>query len=250
MRNHLSRIYRTLGLSTVLASVGAYIHLYDVIPFVQGGILSLIVSVASLIILSFGYPFIRGDSNRSLLRSNIFGLFSFSYGLSLGPFLESIINISNDSIIPTALLLTALIFISFSASAIFSQRRSFLFLGGILTSAISVLSVLGLLNLFIGSQFLFNVDIYVGLLVFSGFLLFDTQMIIERIELATNNQVASSNDDGYQYDTIQDSLQLFLDSVSIFIRLAMILSKNAADKNNNRENENKKHRRSDRHMRG
>ncbi|KAM0682123.1 Bax inhibitor 1 [Mitosporidium daphniae] len=230
-RRQLSRTYATIASSTAFSGLGAYIHIYQVIPYVQGGILSFMVSIFALLSLSFGYPFIRGDPSRATLRVGLLSAFSFAYGLSLGPLLDTLVSISNDSIVPTAFLLTTLIFVSFSSSAIFSQRRSFLFLGGFLMATMSVLTVLGLMNIFIGSPLLFSIDLYAGLIAFCGFLLFDTQVIIERIESTEESYRGTDFNSEYQHDTVQDALKLFMDAVSIFIRLATILAKNSAKKN-------------------
>ena len=54
-------------------------------------------------------------------------------------------------------------------------------------------------------------DIYFGLLLFCGFILFDTQLIVERF---------SRGDSDY----IWHSVDLFLDFVNIFVRLLAILA--------------------------
>ena len=51
---------------------------------------------------------------------------------------------------------------------------------GLLSSGLSLLLLLGLVNLFVGVNFLFNVSLYGGLLLFCGFVLFDTQLLIEK----------------------------------------------------------------------
>jgi hypothetical protein len=67
-----------------------------------------------------------------------------------------------------ALSATVAIFGCFTATAMTAQRRSYLFLGGMLASAVGILSWMSLLNLFFRSTTLFDVELYVGLLVFSG----------------------------------------------------------------------------------
>ncbi len=59
-----------------------------------------------------------------------------------------------------------------------ARRRSYLFLGGALSSAISVMLVLRLGTWLMGSgQFMaFQMELYLGLLVFVGYVLFDTQV--------------------------------------------------------------------------
>jgi len=80
---------------------------------------------------------------------------------------------------------------------------------------------LSFLNIFMRSTFIFNGLLYVGLVVFCGYVMFDTQLIIEKAALG--NQ-----------DYVWDSLELFLDFVSIFVRLLIILSKDKGNKKNRR----------------
>ena len=56
-----------------------------------------------------------------------------------------------------------------------------------------------------------QVQLYGGLLLFCGFVLFDTQLIVEKFNLGDN-------------DYIWHSLGLFLDFVNIFRRLLIILA--------------------------
>jgi FtsH-binding integral membrane protein len=57
--------------------------------------------------------------------------------------------------------------------------------------------MLGFMNIFFRSVAVMNILLYVGLLVFCGFVMFDTQLIIEKAALGNK-------------DFIWDSLELFL----------------------------------------
>lgn len=66
----------------------------------------------------------------------------------------------DPSIIPTAFLSTCVIFGCFSLSAMFSDQRRWLYLGGTLMSLMSMLLLMSVVNLFIGSKFLYQVFIF------------------------------------------------------------------------------------------
>ncbi len=64
------------------------------------------------------------------------------------------------------------------------------------------------------SQGMFFVHLYGGLVVFMGYVIFDTQMIIEDVYNKRN-------------DFVGHAQQLFIDFVAIFVRLLQILLRNA-----------------------
>ena len=130
--------------------------------------------------------------------------------MSLGPLLDVVIAI-DPSIVPTAFVGTCVIFVCLSLASLLSERRSFFFLAGPLMSGLSLLLVMSFLSLFTGMAFSFQFQVYFGLLLFCGLVLFDTQLIIERKE---------NGDDDY----IRHSIDLFLDFVAIFKRLLIILA--------------------------
>merc|ERR1712000_458848 len=101
---------------------------------------------------------------------------------------------------------TVTVFACFSASAIMAKRRSYLFLGGILSSAISLMFLLSFANIFFQSSNLYALQLYGGLMVFSGYVVFDTQLILEKAELGSR-------------DVIGHALELFLDFMAILIRI-------------------------------
>jgi FtsH-binding integral membrane protein len=59
-----------------------------------------------------------------------------------------------------------------------------------------------------------EVELYLGLLVFAGYVLFDTQLVVER---------ASAGD----FDTVGHALDLFVDFVAVAVRVLVILLRNA-----------------------
>ena len=136
--------------------------------------------------------------------------FAFFSGMSLGPLLDMAVRIE-PSIVPTAFLGTSVIFICFSLASLLSRDRKFLYLGGILMSALSWMLMLGLMNIFLGSRLIFQLNLYGGLVVMCGFVLYDTQLIVEKRRRGDQ-------------DFIWHCVDLFIDFINIFRRLLIILA--------------------------
>uniref|UniRef100_A0A095AH16 Bax inhibitor 1 n=1 Tax=Schistosoma haematobium TaxID=6185 RepID=A0A095AH16_SCHHA len=134
----------------------------------------------------------------------------FSAGIGFGPLLQALSVISPDTI-PTALLGTALIFVSFTLTALFTRKRYYIYLGAGLMSAISLLTTFSFMNLFIRSPAIYNAELYIGLAIFCAFVIFDTQLIVEK----------RRNGDT---DFVWHTLDLFIDFVEIFRHLLIILN--------------------------
>merc|ERR1711899_57059 len=98
-----------------------------------------------------------------------------------------------------------------------SMLMAFAFLTGLGT-----LLFLGLLNIFFRSQLLFQAHLYIGLAIFCGFIVFDTQVIIRK----------ARNGDK---DFIAHSLDLFIDFVQIFRKVLILLMQK-----DDRDNKNKR----------
>lgn len=89
-----------------------------------------------------------------------------------------------------------MIFVSFSAAALVAKRRHFLYLGGILASAISGLCTLRMLNFFMGgtlSAGLFAVELYGGLAMFMCYIIFDTQVCTRAVSLVPETETGSES---------------------------------------------------------
>ncbi|RHN63189.1 hypothetical protein MtrunA17_Chr4g0055621 [Medicago truncatula] len=85
----------------------------------------------------------------------------------------------------TTFVATSLAFACFSAAALVARRREYLYLGGLLSSGLSILMWLHFASsVFGGSTALFKFELYFGLLVFVGYVVVDTQEIIERSQNA------------------------------------------------------------------
>ncbi len=63
----------------------------------------------------------------------------------------------------------------------------------------------------------YSIALYGGLVLFSGFLLYDTQKIIHKSE--THPQYGMR-----KFDPINSSIGIYMDTINIFIRIAQILA--------------------------
>ena len=136
----------------------------------------------------------------------------------------TISNLSLDSrVLFTALVGAGVVFACFSVAALLARRRSYLYLGGILSSAMSLFITMRFATWFVGGgAALFQAELYGGLLIFAGYVVFDTQLAIEKAESGRG-------------DVISTALDLFVDLVAIFVRLLVILMKNAQSKDEERD---------------
>ncbi|XP_038072642.1 probable Bax inhibitor 1 [Patiria miniata] len=209
-RSHLKNVYSCLAIAMLAAAAGAYVHLFTGI--LQAGFLTSIAGLGLLIWLALT----KDDGTNQGKRLGLLSGFAFFTGLSLGPLMQVVAKI-DIQIIPTAFLGTCVIFGCFTLAALWSERRSFLFLGGTLMSGLSILMLMSLLNIFMGSTVIFRVEMYLCLAVFMGFVLFDTQLIVEK---------CNNGDKDY----IWHSVDLFLDFINIFRQLMIIMAMNSNNK--------------------
>ncbi|XP_073052147.1 bax inhibitor 1-like [Primulina eburnea] len=207
VQNHLKQVYLSLCCALVASAVGAYLH----ILFNLGGFLTTLGCTGSIIWL-LSVPQYEEKKRMSLLMAA--ALFE---GASVGPLIELAIDF-DPSIIVSAFVGCAVAFGCFSAAAMVARRREYLYLGGLLSSGLSILFWLHFASsIFGGSMALFKFELYFGLLVFVGYIVVDTQDIIEKAHFG-------------DLDYVKHTLTLFTDFVAVFVRILIIMLKNASEK--------------------
>mmetsp|Transcript_21717 Transcript_21717/g.56393 ORF Transcript_21717/g.56393 Transcript_21717/m.56393 type:complete len:184 (-) Transcript_21717:84-635(-) len=164
-----------------------------------------------------GVAFLKGGAIAPLIESVAF--IDPSYVIAFVPFSSLI---KHFSIVTTAFLGTSVIFIAFTLTSLKAERRSYLFLGGILLNAMLLLGVVGFASFFFHIPAVFAVQLYGGFLVFCGYVLYDTQLLVEKANAGS-------------YDYPQHALELFVDFVAIFVRLLIILAKNSENDKKKKE---------------
>jgi len=213
VRNHLKSVYACLAMTIMSASAGAYTHLFT--NLLRGG--GIVFGLLSLGLVFALHANPDNGKNRSTRLALLLG-FAFFSGLGTGPLLEMAIMI-NPGIIPNAFMLSGIIFACFSGAALFAPDGSYLYLGGTLLSALSTLFWLGFLNIFFQSQLIFQAYLWGGLLVFCGFIMWDTQMIILKSRRGDK-------------DFIKHSLELFIDFMQVFRKVVVLLMQKEQQKDN------------------
>lgn len=221
IRAHLVNVYATLAVMVAAACVGSALHMSFGVGspvFACRGVCALrcVGRLTSLLVVAIGLCFwlaaTPNTPNNKQKRQAIVLSFGAAQGLTLGPLVEAVLEIES-SIVFVSFMATVLVFACFSAAALLAERRSHLYLGGLLSSGLSFLCMASFANLFLGSRALFDVNLYGGLLLFVGFVIFDTQLTVEKAAMG-------------DLDTEMHALNLFTDLVAIFVRIMIILSRN------------------------
>ncbi|KAI8084077.1 inhibitor of apoptosis-promoting Bax1-domain-containing protein [Gilbertella persicaria] len=217
VRRHLVNVYLTLAAMCAIATVGTQVGEY-LGP--AGSTLGSLGTIGSVSMFRFTSP-------NSTSRWSLLGTYSIFSGIALSTFLSFFLDWDpSGNIVFMALSSAVLIFLGFSMSAVMANRRSMLYVGGFSSTVLGVLLWLSLANtFFLRSASVFSFELYAGLLAFAGFVMYDTQMIVERASAGSR-------------DIPGHSMELFMDLYSLFIRLAQILMKKEMD----RENEKKRKR--------
>jgi len=214
-QSHLAHVYGTLGLA-MAATVGG---IFAQLKYSLAGSSPQLAGLACLgMMLWLAFD---SDKTNQTKRTAILAGFGFFKGLALSPLIAMAIKV-DVGILVTACLASLTVFVAFSLSALISKRRSYLYLGGMLSSALGWLCIASLLNIFFKTSFIPLVNLYLGLAIFCGYVIFDTQMIIEKAE-------------GGDRDAAWHAMELYIDLIGIFVRILVILLRNSEKKKNSRQ---------------
>lgn len=203
LQNHLKNVYSTLALCLFVAAFGCFLHIST--EFLKGGFLTAFGSIVLMLLL---YATPDSGENEKLRLAYLLGFAGLS-GLSTGPLLDLAITI-DPSIVATAFMGTSVVFGCFTLAALYAPDRKYLYLGGTLLSLMSTMFWMALFNVFFGSHFIFQLNLYVGLAVMCGFVLYDTQIIMEKCRRGDR-------------DYVWHAVDLFVDFMGIFRRILIIL---------------------------
>ncbi len=203
----VKRTYQLLAGSLVAGAVGAYVGMgfvQNMVNQVTGGLTFTYWGAVILeFILLFGLFIAK---NKTPLNLILLFAFTFMSGFTLAPTLAFYIAANMGYVIGEAFALTA---VAFGGLTIFAMntKRDFTTIGKILFITLIVLIVAGIINIF-WHQPLFQLIIAsIGAILFSFFILYDTQNIIR----------------GNVSNEIEAAVALYLDFLNLFISLLQIL---------------------------
>jgi len=166
LRNTYAMLAMTLLFSAAMAMLSTTMNI--------GHGASLGCLVAAFILLMFVLP------RTAESAAGIAVVFAFTglLGLSLGPMLNHYLSMSNGTeLIATSMAGTAIVFLGLSGYVL-TTKRDFSFLGGFLFTGIMLLLLAIIAGVFLQMPGLWLAINAVVILIFSGFILFDTSRII------------------------------------------------------------------------
>uniref|UniRef100_A0A668RLS9 Uncharacterized protein n=1 Tax=Oreochromis aureus TaxID=47969 RepID=A0A668RLS9_OREAU len=202
-RVHLKKVYANLTLCTLVAAAGSCVCIVASLLPVFGGL--ALLSILGLLVSVIWLAVTTHSPENEKTRFSVLLAFAFFSGFALGPVINSV----DPSIVALAVAATAVLFVCFTLSALYVERRIYMLLGGVGPTLV-ILLVLTMIDL--GS----DTDTYLGVLMYCAFVMIDTQLIIGRAE---------SGDEDY----IWHCVGMFLDIVEMFRKITAIFA--SKDKN-------------------
>jgi modulator of FtsH protease len=203
----VKKTYQLLAGSLIAGAVGAYVGMgfvSNMINPVSGG---LTFTYWGAVILEFILLFgLYAAKNKTPLNLVLLFAFTFMSGFTLAPTLAVFIAKNMGYVIGEAFGLTA---VAFGALTIFAMntKRDFTTMGKMLFITLIVLVIAGIANIFLHLPMLQLIIASVGAVLFSMFILYDTQNIIR----------------GNVSSEIEAAVALYLDFLNLFVSLLQIL---------------------------
>ena len=196
----LKATYQLFASSLMAASAGSYVGL-GIVESIRGLGFFMIIPVLGLLFL------LHAVKHKPGINLAVLFAFTFTTGLMIAPLLSVAFGMSGGAgIVGQAFLMTSVAFGGISMFAL-TTKRDFSGMGKMLMIAVIILIVGSISNIFIQSSLMQLGISMVGALVFSAFILYDTQKIIKG---------------GFE-TPIEASIALYLDFLNLFISLLQIL---------------------------
>ncbi|MDR0762633.1 MAG: Bax inhibitor-1/YccA family protein [Campylobacteraceae bacterium] len=196
----IKKTYQLFAASLLAGSAGAYVGLDFVGQLLEHRWLLLGATIVLLIALIFAKR--KAGLNYALLFA-----FTFATGLTIAPLLSYFFQTpAGAAIVMNAFILTTVAFGGLSIFAM-NTKRDFSSLSKFLFISLIVLIVASIINIFTASPLLYTIISAAGAILFSIYILYDTQNIIK----------------GAYETPIEGAIALYLDFLNLFIFILRLL---------------------------
>jgi len=213
VKNHLIQVY-------ALLSVGLFVFAFSAIkfPFAEAihhsfflRFVLIIATIVNIVILA------ATDRSKQLKKAALFVSASSLLGLGSSMVLQHVL-IELPEVLLQAVVYTAATFVSFAAVAIFTKRRTFLFLLPLLLMITNIFLTLSFFGYFFGYRPQNSLFVLVVMLFVEwGYVVYDTQFVIEKVMNGVE-------------DVAMDAMVFLIDVINIFFKILQILIKMKEDK--------------------
>ena len=201
VRQHMMRVYTLLAAGVAVAGCGSAAMFMTPLGKMIPPMVCMLGGFVPLLWLSFRPP---ADPN---LKLALFFTFTLLQGMGIAPL---VLATAAKGVLGSALVLTAAIFLGFSASAMLAPRASLVKFQGPLMGMLLGMMAVSILGIFYPTAFGHSIVLYGGLAIFSALIAVDTQSMIERASCGGSDHVG-------------DAVSMFLNVMNIFIRIASIM---------------------------
>jgi modulator of FtsH protease len=198
----LRNTYWLLALSMIPTVFGAYLGVSMALPMFGGG-----MGLILFMVIAFGFIFAIEKTKNSAAGIPVLLAFTFFMGLMLAPLLRFTLGYSNGpALIMTAFAGTAGVFAVMATVATVS-KRDFSGMGSWLMAGAIVIILASIANVFLHLPSLMLAVSTLAMVIFSGFILFDVQRIIN----------------GGETNYISATLSIYLDVYNVFTSMLQLL---------------------------
>ncbi|KAL0489202.1 hypothetical protein AKO1_013729 [Acrasis kona] len=202
---HLQRVYLTLACAIAFCGVGSYFYLLTHFP----PLICFFVALGLAVYIMLSAHKTQTPQLKALRFAAMMGCAAMQ-GTMIGALVEEVLNI-DPNLLLYGIAITFAIFASFTGAAMLAKRRSYLYLGSVLFSGLNILFITVIVNVFFFHTAIGDVIwLYGGLAVFCGFIVYDTQLIVEKAHAGNR-------------DSTLHAYELFVDFIAILVRVLVIL---------------------------
>ena len=211
MYNPMSQVFKYLSISIVFMFIGYLFGLFLPTSFIYMANTFIGILMIGLLIMAL---FARKSIIPRRFSMNFVYLFTFIDGILMSPIIRYYVGSMGTNMVISILLATAVIFGGLAFVANRSESGKFLRLGPSLFIGLIVLLIMSIINIFIsGSMYNIIISIF-GIIIFSGYILYDVSLIKSEIEYGVIND---------RDDLSIHVLNLYLDFINIFIDLLRLV---------------------------